>query len=207
VAAHSSATLSRFLPTARRIQQFASGRAPGADDRVVYIAGAWDLFHVGHIAALQEARKLGTFVLVGIHDDETVNRRRGGGFPVLNLHERTLSVLACRYADEVIIGAPLAVSEDMVRSMNIVVVARGSVSDARDARNGRREDAGGAEDPYAVPARLGLLRGFASPSPITAYDVVDRVLRHRETFEARQKKKVASEAAYYTGAKTFVAET
>jgi ethanolamine-phosphate cytidylyltransferase len=33
----------------------------------------------------------------------------------MHLHERTLSVLACRYVDEVIIGAPWEVSKDMVR--------------------------------------------------------------------------------------------
>jgi glycerol-3-phosphate cytidylyltransferase-like family protein len=32
----------------------------------------------------------------------------------MHLHERTLSVLACRYVDEVIIGAPWEVSKDMV---------------------------------------------------------------------------------------------
>lgn len=32
----------------------------------------------------------------------------------MHLHERTLSVLACRYVDEVIIGAPREVSKDMV---------------------------------------------------------------------------------------------
>lgn len=32
----------------------------------------------------------------------------------MNLHERSLSVLACRYVDEVIIGAPWEISRDMV---------------------------------------------------------------------------------------------
>lgn len=32
----------------------------------------------------------------------------------MNLHERSLSVLACRYVDEVIIGAPWEVSRDTV---------------------------------------------------------------------------------------------
>lgn len=36
----------------------------------------------------------------------------------MNLHERSLSVLACRYVDEVIIGAPWEVTKDMV-SMHI----------------------------------------------------------------------------------------
>lgn len=39
---------------------------------------------------------------------------RGAHRPIMNLHERSLSVLACRYVDEVIIGAPWEVSKDMV---------------------------------------------------------------------------------------------
>jgi glycerol-3-phosphate cytidylyltransferase-like family protein len=39
---------------------------------------------------------------------------RGRHRPIMNLHERSLSVLACRYVDEVIIGAPWDVSKDMV---------------------------------------------------------------------------------------------
>lgn len=40
----------------------------------------------------------------------------------MNLHERSLSVLACRYADEVIIGAPWEVSKDMVIATNMDTV-------------------------------------------------------------------------------------
>lgn len=32
----------------------------------------------------------------------------------MHLHERSLSVLACRYVDEVIIGAPWEITKDMV---------------------------------------------------------------------------------------------
>jgi hypothetical protein len=39
---------------------------------------------------------------------------RGANHPIMHLHERSLSVLACRYVDEVIIGAPWEVSKDMV---------------------------------------------------------------------------------------------
>lgn len=40
--------------------------------------------------------------------------KRGAHRPIMNLHERSLSVLACRYVDEVIIGAPWEVSKDTV---------------------------------------------------------------------------------------------
>jgi cytidyltransferase-like protein len=87
---------SRFLPTARRISQFADGRVPGPEDTVVYMPGSWDLFNCGHVAALAAARKLGTFLLVGVYDDPTINKLRGSGRPILNLYERALSLLSCK---------------------------------------------------------------------------------------------------------------
>jgi hypothetical protein len=53
----------------------------------------------------QLARAQGDFLLVGLHTDEAVSERRGAHLPIMDLHERALSVLACRYVNEVIIGA------------------------------------------------------------------------------------------------------
>lgn len=36
----------------------------------VYIPGVWDLFHVGHLNVLQEAKQYGTHLIVGICSDE-----------------------------------------------------------------------------------------------------------------------------------------
>ena len=41
---------------------------------------------------------------MGLHTDEDVQQRRGPHLPIMDLHERSLSVLACRYINEVIIG-------------------------------------------------------------------------------------------------------
>ncbi|GJN09574.1 hypothetical protein PR202_ga27613 [Eleusine coracana subsp. coracana] len=40
---------------------------------VVYIDGAFDLFHAGHVEILRSARQLGDFLLVGIHDDQAIS--------------------------------------------------------------------------------------------------------------------------------------
>ncbi|XP_065864030.1 ethanolamine-phosphate cytidylyltransferase-like [Euphorbia lathyris] len=53
---------------------------------------------------LRYARQLGDFLLVGIHTDQIVSEHRGKHYPLMHLHERSLSVLACPYVDEVIIG-------------------------------------------------------------------------------------------------------
>lgn len=49
-------TVSRFMPTSRRIVQFSSGRVPKPGARIVYIDGSFDLFHVGHIDILKVER-------------------------------------------------------------------------------------------------------------------------------------------------------
>ena len=56
-AAQGSATqhtlISRFLPTSRRIVQFSDGRSAPPDARIVYIDGAFDLLHPGHVQILK----------------------------------------------------------------------------------------------------------------------------------------------------------
>ncbi|XP_043712896.1 ethanolamine-phosphate cytidylyltransferase-like isoform X2 [Telopea speciosissima] len=43
------AQISHFLPTSQRIVQFSNGKGPAPNARVVYIDGAFDLFHAGHV--------------------------------------------------------------------------------------------------------------------------------------------------------------
>lgn len=64
--------VSRFLPTTRTIMQFAEGRTPAPNDIVVYVCGTFDLFHIGHLCFLEEARKLGDYLIVGIHSDQVL---------------------------------------------------------------------------------------------------------------------------------------
>ena len=40
--------------------------------------------------------RFGEYVLVGVHNDSVVNSHRGINLPIMNLHERVLSVLGCK---------------------------------------------------------------------------------------------------------------
>ncbi len=87
-----------------------------------YIDGIFDLFHIGHIEALKKAKELGTFLYVGLYDDETVRKRKGKYFPLMNLQERVLNVLSCKYVDDVLIGAPWKITQQVLKSLNVKYV-------------------------------------------------------------------------------------
>jgi ethanolamine-phosphate cytidylyltransferase len=184
--------LSHFLPTSRRIVQFSNGKAPGPNARVVYIDGAFDLFHAGHVEILKSARQLGDFLLVGIYTDQTVSERRGSDYPLMHLHERSLSVLGCRYVDEVIIGAPREITNDMITTFNISLVVHGTVAESNPLLNQ------GEKDPYEVPKSMGIFRMLESPKTITAASVAQRIIANHDLYMKRNAKKEASEKKYYT---------
>ncbi|GLJ37075.1 hypothetical protein SUGI_0751320 [Cryptomeria japonica] len=188
--------ISHFLPTSRRIVQFSNGKGPGPDARIIYIDGAFDLFHAGHVEILKRARELGDFLLVGIHTDQTVSVHQGPHHPIMNLHERSLSVLACRYVDEVIIGAPWEITRDMITTFNISLVVHGTVAENENPLNGQ-------VDPYEAPKSMGVFKILESPLDITTTTIIRRIVANREAYQKRNEKKVESEKRYYED-KTFV---
>ncbi|KAL2620396.1 hypothetical protein R1flu_000601 [Riccia fluitans] len=187
----SSATrISHFLPTSRRIVQFSNGKGPRPDARIVYMDGAFDLFHAGHVETLKRAKELGDFLLVGIHTDQTVSGHRGLHHPIMNLHERSLSVLACRYVDEVIIGAPWEVTKDMITTFNISLVVHGTCAEPNDLKNGE-------VDPYHAAKAMGIFKLIESPRDLTTSTIIKRIVSNHDAYKKRNETKVLSEKKYY----------
>ena len=62
----------------------------------IFFCCQFDLFHIGHLDFLEKCAGRGDYLIVGLHTDPVVNRYKGANYPIMNLHERTLSVLAYR---------------------------------------------------------------------------------------------------------------
>ncbi|KAL5281171.1 Pect family protein [Megaselia abdita] len=175
---------SQFLPTTQKIIQFSDGKSPKPNDKIVYVAGAFDLFHVGHLDFLEKAKSQGDYLIVGLHTDPVVNEYKGSNYPIMNLHERVLSVLACKYVNEVVIGAPYCVDENLIEHFNVDVVCHGQTPIAL-------ED--GKIDPYAVPKKQGKFKSLDSGNDMTTEKIVARIINHRIEFETRNIKKEKKE--------------
>jgi len=66
----------------------------------VYIAGVWDLFHVGHLRAIQKAKTFGDKLVVGVCTDALAATLKDGR-PVIPYEERCEIIRALRCVDEV----------------------------------------------------------------------------------------------------------
>ncbi|KAG5184915.1 CTP-phosphoethanolamine cytidylyltransferase [Tribonema minus] len=224
------AVRSQFLTTSRMLRLFSAGvKAPPKGARVVYIDGAWDMFHAGHVAILKEARAFGDYLIAGVHGDDTVNARRGLNMPIMNLNERVLSVLGCAYVDDVLIDAPADVTREMVASLSICAVIQGTVNDndwgdggggdgastgsESASDEGDEGDAGGSgeevalrrrrrkqvRDEYAVAKALNMYHRIGSPSCLTVKEIMGRIQKNQEAFEKKFAKKKKAEDEYYKG--------
>ena len=184
----------QILMTTRRIAEFSPGKSPSPDDIVVYVAGSFDMFHAGYASFLKEAKKLGTYLLVGVHDDATVNEREGSNYPVQTMHERVLNVCACKHVDEVIMGAPGDITDDLINTMDIKYVVHGRRG-APDEESTPIEE----QERYKVAVDQGILKvvdvskwDFLSPEVIA-----DRVLTNRRLYMNRNAKRGQTEDEYY----------
>jgi ethanolamine-phosphate cytidylyltransferase len=73
---------------------------------------------------LEAAKKLGDFLYVGIWDDEMTSFYKGQNYPIVHLQERVLMTLACKHVDDVVIGSPYILTEDLIKSLNIKKVVQ-----------------------------------------------------------------------------------
>ena len=69
--------------------------------RIGYAAGAFDLFHVGHLNLLAQARQRCDYLIAGVVSDELLLATKGRA-PIVPLAERLEIVRNIRYVDEAV---------------------------------------------------------------------------------------------------------
>lgn len=65
-----------------------------AGKRIVFTNGCFDLLHAGHVKYLQQARKLGDLLVLGLNSDDSIRRLKGEKRPLLDENERAQILIA-----------------------------------------------------------------------------------------------------------------
>lgn len=79
--------MGQFIRKAHDLQEIVTAiRSQGK--KVVYTAGIFDVFHIGQMRALHDAKSRGHYLIVGVHDDEFARERIDGGRPFVSQRDR-----------------------------------------------------------------------------------------------------------------------
>jgi rfaE bifunctional protein nucleotidyltransferase chain/domain len=83
------------------ILRFGPGKRNGK--QVVFTNGCFDLLHPGHIHILEQARRQGDALVVGLNSDGSVRGLKGAGRPVIPAEERAEILASLECVDAVVI--------------------------------------------------------------------------------------------------------
>lgn len=71
--------------------------------KVVFTNGCFDILHVGHVSYLEQSRRQGGALIVGVNSDDSVRRQKGPGRPIQNQDDRAHIVAAQSCVDAVVL--------------------------------------------------------------------------------------------------------
>merc|ERR1712048_455969 len=106
------------------------------------------------------------------------------------MHERVLSVLGCHFVDDVLIDAPWVITREMIATLSIAVVARGTVRDCEDC-------VAKPNDPHEVPLTLGIHMELESEVGLTLEEIMSRLQARRREMAPRITEKQKKEGEWY----------
>ena len=92
----------RFFNDYKKIYHLVS-HFRGLGCKIVLAQGSYDMVHIGHARYLEEARRHGDFLIVGVDSDEKIKARKGPERPVVPQAERLEMLTHLRCVDVVML--------------------------------------------------------------------------------------------------------
>lgn len=112
----------KILDLERIQRRVAEWRATG--ETIVFTNGCFDLLHIGHITLLEDCRRFGTKLVLGLNADASVCRLKGPTRPIVGERERARVMAALAAVDAVVLfeeDTPL----ELIRALKPDVLVKG----------------------------------------------------------------------------------
>uniref|UniRef100_A0AC35UC92 Ethanolamine-phosphate cytidylyltransferase n=1 Tax=Rhabditophanes sp. KR3021 TaxID=114890 RepID=A0AC35UC92_9BILA len=158
---------------------FNKSNDPTPQDKIIYVAGTFDIFNIGHLKFLKAAKSLGTYLIVGIYSDEDVEKEKGSSFPLISLFERALTVLSYKVCNRVIQSPPLQITKEFIEANKIGVVVEGTVKRTEVNLEAAKE--------------IGCYQQIESGSLITTATIIQRIIESSDYYEQGNRSKQQKE--------------
>lgn len=148
----------------------------------VYADGVFDLFHIGHMRALQQAKTAfpDTQLIVGVTGDKETHRRKG--LTVLSATERAESVRHCKWVDEVIEDCPWVVTAEFLEKHNLDYVAHDDLPYGADE----------GDDIYGPIKEKGMFLVTQRTEGLSTTGIITKIVRDYDQYIDRQLKRGTS---------------
>jgi choline-phosphate cytidylyltransferase len=142
----------------------------------VYADGVFDLFHLGHMRQLEQAKKAfpDVYLIVGVTGDEETHKRKG--LTVLTGAERAETVRHCKWVDEVIENCPWIVTPEFLEEHEIDYVAHDDIPYGADE----------GDDIYAPVKKAGKFLVTQRTEGVSTTGIITKIVRDYEKYIARQ---------------------
>lgn len=159
------------LDMKEKLDIFSNHSHPKSTDRIIYVSGDFDLLNMDHIDFLEKAKSFGDYLIVGIHSNEDTFKMTGEKVIMTQL-ERTLGVLSFKYVDDVIMDAPIVITDEFINKFKIDKV----VSAWPNSSN-------------TSTVTFHILPEFQNK--LTNHSILNRIKLHNKLFEERNQRKSA----------------
>lgn len=148
----------------------------------VYADGVFDLFHLGHMRQLEQAKKAlpNVTLICGIPSDEETHRRKG--LTVLSDSQRADTLVHCKWVDEVISDAPWCVTPEFLELHKIDYVAHDDLPYA----------SGNDDDIYRPIKEAGKFLTTQRTEGISTSDIITKIIRDYDKYLMRNFARGAS---------------
>lgn len=149
----------------------------------IYADGVFDLFHVGHMKQLEQAKKSlpNVTMVVGIPNDELTHKYKG--LTVLTDEQRYESLRHCKWVDEVIPNAPWEINQQFLDEHKIDYVAHDDEPYAGPD---------GQSDVYQFVKEQGKFLTTQRTDGISTSDIITKIIKDYDLYLMRNFKRGVS---------------
>ncbi|KAF4631448.1 hypothetical protein G7Y89_g6681 [Cudoniella acicularis] len=148
----------------------------------IYADGVFDLFHLGHMRQLEQAKKAfpDVHLIVGVTGDKETHKRKG--LTVLSGQERAETVRHCKWVDEVIEDCPWIVTPGFLEEHKIDYVAHDDLPYVADE----------GDDIYKPIKEAGKFLVTQRTEGVSTTGIITKIVRDYEKYITRQFKRGTS---------------